>query len=183
MQRLKKLSEEVVHDNPWWRCKHDTFARQDGAVGHYYYGETNGMVLLVPVLDNGQIVLVMQYRYLLDRVSIEFPGGGIKTGQDVLLAAKEELAQETGCRAHDFVNVGAFEPANGFIRDRAQVYLAYVVEQDQPEPDETEQIEVIYRYPDEIEEMILHGDIWDGETMAAWSLVRHYFLGQGAEIT
>ncbi len=178
MKHLKKISEEVIHANPWWRYKHDTYEKPNGKVGDYYYGETNGTVIIIPVLENGKIVLTLQYRYLLGRASIEFPGGGVKPGMELSEAARQELFEETGWIADEIVNIGSFEPSNGFVKDHSQVFIIQVAEQRAQQLDDTEQIELLYRTPLEIEEMVEHNDIWCGQTMAAWSLARQRFLAE-----
>ncbi len=176
MKRLKKLSEETVHENPWWKYKHDTLERMSGEMGDYYYAETNGAVMIVPRLPDGRIAMVLQYRYLSDKQSIEFPGGGIEIGVEVEQAARIELHEETGWVADEVVKIGVFEPANGFVKDLTHVFLAEVTEQGKQELDFTEDIEVLYRRPDEIREMVQRNEIWDGQTLAAWALVEQHLV-------
>ncbi|OGH64947.1 MAG: hypothetical protein A2821_00525 [Candidatus Magasanikbacteria bacterium RIFCSPHIGHO2_01_FULL_41_23] len=175
-RKIKKISEETIHKNPWCEYKHDEFKFSNGKAGDYYYLESRGGVMIVPVLPDGRIVLVRQYRYLTDRHSIEFPGGGIKNGMTLTQAANLELKEETGYDAEELILVGEFEPSKGLIKDRMHIFMAQVGEAGVSKPDETESMEIIARYPDEVEAMIRRNDIWDGETMAAWSLVRHQFI-------
>ena len=175
-KRLKKLSEEVVHANdPWFIYKHDTYELPNGGVGNYYYIETPGVAIVVPKMADGRIAMALQYRYLEDKQCISFPGGGIKEG-DALEGAKRELFEETGCIADHWVKIGEFEPSTGLLKDKVHLFMCDVVEQRDAQNDETEQIEVIYRRPEEIEEMIMRNDIWDGQSIAAWAMVRHHLL-------
>jgi len=176
-RHLKKISEEVLHENPWWTYKHDIFEKSNGKQGDYFYAESPGMVMIIPVMKkDDQIVLTLQHRYLMDKQSIEFPSGGIRPGQQALDAAKAELHEETGWVAQEWIKVGEFEGSNGFVKDRGHVFIAYVTEQHKQNLDDTEDIEVMYRRPDEVDDMIRKNEIWDGQTMAAWALVHHYFL-------
>jgi ADP-ribose pyrophosphatase len=177
-KRLKKISEKLLHKNPWWEYKHDTYEKPNGEVGDYYYGETGGVVVIVPIMADGRIVLTLQHRYLKDKQSIEFSAGGILKNMTNVEAAKKELLEETGCVAKEFIKVGVFEPANGFIKDTTHVFLAHVTEQGEQQPDDTEEIELLYRRPKDIEEMIKKNEIWDGQTMATWALVRHNFISE-----
>lgn len=173
----KKISEEVMDKNPWWEYKHDTFEKpRNGGVGDYYYAETKGAVMIVPVLEDGRVVMVIQRRYLSDRQSIEFPCGGMRPDLSVLDNAKQELFEETGCTSENFISIGTFEPDIGFVKDLVHVYIAHVHSQSEQHLDDTEDIEIIYRHPYEIEEMMNRGDIWDGETLATWCLVRSSLL-------
>src|SRR5208283_655228 len=76
----KKLTSKIVHKNPWWNYHLDSFQIPNGVKGEYHYVHTEGSSLIIPVIDNGKIILVNQYRYLRDRESIEFPCGGVKPG-------------------------------------------------------------------------------------------------------
>lgn len=174
-RHLRKISEEVLHENPWWRYKHDIYEKPNGIEGDYFYGQTNGVVMMVPILPDGRIVLTLQHRYLCDKQSIEFPAGGIGIDKSPSQAAVRELLEETGCIPKEMIKVGEFEPSNGLIRDTCHVFIVYVASQVSQELDETEEIELMYRFPDEVDEMIRKNEIWDGETMATWALVQHYF--------
>ncbi len=172
---LKKVSEEIVHENPWWKYIHDVFEFGDGRHGDYYYGRTNGMSIVVPMLSDGRLVLVKQYRYLLDKYSIEFPGGGIKKGEVPSAVAARELQEETGYAAEEFINLSIFEPHNGLFVDTTHVFLAKgLSETEHVTNDDTEFIEILLRRPDEVEHLIRNNEIWDGQTLATWALARYY---------
>ncbi len=175
-KRLKKISEEVVHQNPWWTYKHDKYQKPNGEEGDYYYGETNGNAMVVPVTEDEKLVLVLQQRYINDKQSIEFPCGGIVDGKTPLETAKNELLEETGYIADEYIKIGEFEGLNGVFKDTCHVFLAYVVEQGEQKLDDTEDIEVLHRRPDEFDEMIRKNEIWDGQTLASWAMVHHHFL-------
>lgn len=175
-KHLKKLSEEVLHENPWYTYNHDTYEKPNGEEGHYYYTQTTGVSFIVPVMQDGRILLALQYRYLKEKQSIEFPAGSIGPEDSPLEGAKRELLEETGCTATEWMKIGTFEPANGYAKDTTHAFIAYVDAQGEQVLDDTEEIELLYRRPDEIEDMIRRGDIWDGQTLATWALVRHRFL-------
>lgn len=176
---LKKNSEEIIHENPWWKYKRDIFSYVDseGKTGEYFYGETCGAAIVVPMLPDGRLVMVKQYRYLSDKYSIEFPGGGIKKGESPSLVAQRELMEETGYTSQEFINISNFEPHNGLFLDTTHVFLAKEVAQIETQGlrgDETEFIEIMLRRPDEVEQLIRNNEIWDGQTLATWALARYY---------
>lgn len=178
IKKFIKISEEVLHKNPWYEYKHDTFEFPGGTQGDYYYLESPGAAMVVPLLPSGRIVLVRQFRYLQQKTGIEFPGGGIKSSQSPRQTAGVELKEETGYDADELISVGEFEPDNGFVKDRMHVFVAKVSQEDPgaTNRDPSEEIEVLARFPDEIDDMIQSGDIWDGETLAVWAMVRHRFI-------
>ena len=175
-KHLKKISEEILHENPWWKYKHDQYEKPNGDQGDYFYGETPGFVMVVPVLADGRLVLISQYRYLEGKEAVGFPGGGIKTGQSPIEAAKAELMEETGCLASDFIKIGVFQPSPGLARDLSHVFLAEVETLGEQKLDDSEQIDILLRRPDEVDQMVIKNEIWDGQTLAAWALVHHHLL-------
>lgn len=176
-KHLKKLSEETLYENPWFKYKHDVFDNGVGGQGDYYYLENSGSVMMVPVLDDGRIILVRQYRYLREKESIELPCGGIIVGETAQNSAERELLEETGFKGNEFIKIGVFDGLNGLIKDTTHVFIAEQLEQvGQPQQDPTEYIELLFRRPDEIDEMIRKNEIWDGQTLAAWAMVHHNFL-------
>jgi len=174
-KHLKKISEEVLHKNPWWEYKHDKYEMPNGEVGDYYYGDKKGTVLTIPYNKKDEsLVLTLQYRYLMHKQSIEFPGGSILDDLTTLDSAKQELYEETGWVAEEWIKIGEFEPTNGLFNDTVHVFLAYVTEQHSQQLDPSEDIEVLYRRVDEVERMIRTNEIWCGQTIAAWMLTSHY---------
>ncbi len=179
-KQLKKISEEVVHENPWFLYKHDKYELPEGGEGDYYYAETNGAAIVVPVREDGRIVLVVQSRYLAEKQSIEFPAGSVLHGMEIVDTARAELREETGWEADEMQKIGVFAESNCYIKGMQHVFLTNVTEQHQQDPEPGEDIEVIYRRPDEIVDMIERGDIWCGNTLAAWALAQNYFLSRGS---
>jgi len=176
MQEIEKISSEVVHKNPWWMYKRDSF-KQDGKLREYYYLQTFGSAMVVPVLDDGRLLLVRQYRYLEDKFSIEFPCGGIAENETPFDAATREMMEETGFQSTDLIKIGTFAPCNGMLKEMTHVFLANeLTEVAKPQSDEFEVTEVLFRRVDEFENMIKQGEIWDGQVLAAWAIARDLLL-------
>jgi ADP-ribose pyrophosphatase len=172
LPRWKKLSSEVVLENPWWRYRKDRF-ELNGKEREYHYASTFGSAMVVPVTAQGELVLVEQYRYLLDKLSLELPGGGVAEHEPPLTAAARELAEECGL-AGELTLLGTFTPWNGVTDETCHVYLADPVRPDASgaQPDATESF-VIHRFtPSELEALIASGRVWDGMTLAAYALYR-----------
>lgn len=172
---FKVTSSEIVHENLWWKYKHDKYLSSDGVEGDYYYGECSGAAMVVPVLDDGRLVLINQYRYLSDRFNVEFPCGGLNENESPALAAQRELLEETGFKINELVNIGSFESSRTFLKDRIHIFVASGLEKvTEQKLEQTELIEVIYRRVDEFDDMIKRGEIQDGQTLAVWAMVRNY---------
>jgi ADP-ribose pyrophosphatase len=131
-----------------------------------------GASLVIPVFPDGRLLLVRQYRYLSDRESLEFPCGGVKEGSGYLQTARAELAEEAALEALDLDQVGEFNPYNGVTNEMCRVFIARNLRPVESVPDATEEFERILMTPVEIEQRIDSGEIWDGMTLAAWTLVR-----------
>lgn len=173
MKSWKTLKTESLHKNPWTEFLHKRFETPDGKQGDYYYMKTPvGSVIIVPVLDDGRLVLHREYRYLFDRVSLEFPSGGIKLEQTDEEAAVAELQEETGYTAGHIEKIREVAPANGLFEEYMRVYLAHGLVAGETNPDEFESFESVLMTVEEVDEAIGSGEIWDGFSISAWCLVR-----------
>ena len=175
----KKLGGIIVATNRWWTYRKDDYALPSGARGEYHFVHTNGASLVVPVGANGELHLVNQYRYLCARESIEFPCGGVKDGKTYEETAVEELREETGFACGRIEQAGAFNPYNGVTDEICRVYIARDLAFVGFKPDETEEFEQVRLSPRELDARIASGEIWDGMTLAAWTIVRPAIAGGG----
>jgi ADP-ribose pyrophosphatase len=173
LARWRKLSESVVFRNPWWTYKLDRFLLPTGREGEYHYVQTPGSSMIIPVENDGTLLLVNQYRYLLGRESLEFPCGGVKTGATHEHTARDELAEEVGRAATELTLAGRFVPMNGVTDEVCHVYIARgLTPSVEGERDDTEEFEILRLRPDEVEARIASGEIWDGMTIAGWCIGR-----------
>jgi len=172
LRTWKKLSESILLKNPWWTYKRDTFQLPSGKHGEYHYVHTNGSSMVIPILGDGSLVLVSQHRYLMGKESMEFPCGSVKEGSTYDETARHELNEETGYSAKEISKVGEFNPYNGVTNEMCHVFLARDLEYIGGTPDETEEFEIVLMTPAQIEEQIRTGVIWDGMTIAGWSIAK-----------
>ena len=172
LSKWRKLSQKELFKNPWWVYRQDTFMLPNGEVSDYFYVHTNGSSIIIPVLDDGTLVMVRQYRYLCDEESLEFPCGGVKAGSDYLSTATAELEEEAGYKAAELTLAGQFNPFNGVTNEICRVYIARSLTHVGSKPEVTEEFEHLLLKPAAIDERIGTGEIWDGMTIAAWSIGR-----------
>jgi ADP-ribose pyrophosphatase len=172
LARWKKLTEETLFKNRWWTYKRDTYELPNGATGEYNYVHIGGSAMIVPIMRDGRVLMVKQYRYLNDRESLEFPCGSVKEGMSHDETAWHELAEETGYSSNRFFLAGEFNPYNGVTNEICKVYIARELYPVGATPDETEEFELAPMMPEEIDEKIRNGEIWDGMTIAAWCIVK-----------
>lgn len=173
----KKIKTEIVHQNPFWIYRHSTFEIPKAKeLGEYYFVETTGSVMVVPIFSDGRIGMIKTYRCLMDKQSIEFPGGGVSEGQSFDQAARAELQEEVGLVASELINIAEFYPWSGVSTEICRVFLARGLSRVEAEKNPQETIELLPRRFDEIEDMIRRNEIWDGQTLAVWALIRRYLI-------
>ncbi len=177
LQRWSRLSRSVKFRNPWWTYCLDTYRLASGKGGDYHFVHTEGSSMVVPVHDDGRVLLVNQYRYLADRESLEFPCGSVKPGATYEQTARQELAEETGYSAHVLLQAGEFNPYNGVTDEMCRVYIARRLQFVGGKPDETEEFELVPLPAEELDAKIRSGMIWDGMTIAAWGIVQNRLGG------
>lgn len=173
LKRWKRLSSKTLFKNSWWEYRLDEFEIPPGVKGEYNYVFSRGSSLVIPVTDDGKIILVKQYRYLCDRESIEFPCGGVKEGTTHEETAHQELEEETGFRSSALQFAGEFNPFNGVTNEMCRIYIARNLIHTVRQPDVTEEFEILYASHDDVDSFITSQQIWDGMTIAAWGLTHH----------
>jgi 8-oxo-dGTP pyrophosphatase MutT (NUDIX family) len=126
-----------------------------------------GAVVIVPVLDDGRLVLIRNYRIAVDDRLWELPAGKLEPGEDPQHAAARELEEETGYRPGRVRRLGAFYSSPGFADEKLQAFiaedLAFVGQNLEP----GEEIETAPLPPEEVRAMIANGRICDGKSIAA----------------
>lgn len=121
-KRWKTETSEVIHKNPWFSYLHDQGLTNSGKPFHYYYfAYEHCPVNVVALTKDHKLILVRQYRYLVNAWSLEVPGGR-SDSENVEQEAVREFFEETGYQPGTLAYVGRVqEPAsNRFL----QVYLA-----------------------------------------------------------
>jgi ADP-ribose pyrophosphatase len=173
LKRWKKISSKIVTENKYWSYRLDTFDTGSGFENEYHYVHTEGSTMIIPKLDD-KFILVEQYRYLNDMTSIEFPCGSIEIGLDEISNAKKELEEETGFGSNELIKIGFFSPYNGVADELCSVFFTDKIFKKESTTDETEEFIIHHLSEDEIENLISKNTIWDGMTLAAWTLFKHW---------
>lgn len=172
--KYSTIKSEIIDSNPYWNYVTEDYILPNSTVGKYYYVDSFGSTIIIPQLTDGKFIMTKQYRYLNKKFSIEFPGGGIKRRLTPELNAFEELRQETGFIANNLKLLGQFNPCNGMTNEICWVFFAKELQDGLQKLDESEEIEILFLSSNEILDKIKKGIIWDGMTLASWSLFYFY---------
>ncbi len=167
---LRQIETELLSLNPWWEYRKDRYEHPDGTNGEYYYVHTPGAVMIIPITDEGKLILVRQFRYLNRLECLEFIGGGIKPGKSAEESAREELLEEAGIIAQELIPIGGFNPMNGVTDEICNIFVALSLKKGAANPEPTEEFEVQELEYAKFCEMIREGSIWDGMTLAAFAI-------------
>ena len=140
--------------------------------------EHPGAVAVVPVDENGQVILVQQYRHAAGKVMLEIPAGTLKVDEDPLEAVRRELREETGFEAGHVVRIGGLYTAPSFSTEYIHLYLATDLTPGPTAPDADEVIE-LRRIPlAEAISLIRAGSIDDSKSVSALLLVNLIYTEQ-----
>lgn len=125
----------------------------------------NGAVTLIPVTDDGRLVMVRQFRYPAGKTLLELPAGKLDPGEDPLCCAVRELKEETGGTARSLRPVLEFYTTPGFSNEYMRMYLAEGVRLGKMSPDDDEFLELELVSRDEVQRKIEDGTIRDAKTL------------------
>lgn len=161
------LTERLGYENPWMKVREFDVLRPDGQPGLYGVVEPkNAAIGILPVFENGDTVLVGQYRFALDAWSWELPEGGGPEGVSALETARRELEEETGLAAEHWCALSEFDVSNSITNERAHSFIAWGLSEGDPDREGTEADMQMRRLPlREALEMAMSGSIRDGFTL------------------
>lgn len=161
------LSSAVHYDNPWISVTEYNVlnpSQKQGIYGKVHF--KNVAVGIIPMDDLGNIYMVGQFRFTLDKYSIEIPEGGSLINLSPLESAKRELAEETGLQANSWEHVLTMHLSNSVTDELALVYLATQLSFGEPKPEETEKIDLIKLPLEKAYQMVLNHEITDSMSVA-----------------
>jgi ADP-ribose pyrophosphatase len=170
------LTETEVESTEAWRGKFlrvnfDQVRLPDGRIASREYLLHPGAVMVVPMFDDGRVVLERQYRYPVRKTFIEFPAGKIDPGEDPLVCGQRELLEETGYVASRWDRLGEIHNAIGYSNERIELWLARGLELKERKLDEGEFLDVFIAPLSELLDAIHAGRVTDVKTIvgAYWA--------------
>jgi len=139
------LTSTITYSDEWLRLRSDTVQLPNGRVlTPFHTLDVSDSVNVVAITEKRAVVLVNQYRYAVDRTSLEIPAGHVEPGETPLAAAKRELLEETGFAHGNWLPLAQLFPFSSRLNCVVHGFLALGVSQERPpSPDLGEIIRVI----------------------------------------
>lgn len=173
-EKLKEtfLSTTRLYEGKIINLRRDTVLLPSGREATREVIEHPGAVAVVPVLPDGRILMVRQFRHPVDAILLEIPAGKLDKGEDPDACALRELEEETGYRAGSMVRRASIFTTPGFTDEVIHVYVARDLVKTALNPDEDEFLEVRAYEQEDIRLMIRGGQIRDSKTITAFYLLQ-----------
>jgi ADP-ribose pyrophosphatase len=167
MDNLKetRIDGELAYQGSFLKVQRDTIELPDGKRTKREYILHPGAVVILPLLDDGTVLMERQYRYPLHEVFIEFPAGKIDKGEETLVAAQRELEEETGYTGGEWQFVCKIHNAIAYSDEYLDLYLARGLKAGKQKLDDGEFLETFTATIDELLQWVREGKITDVKTV------------------
>ncbi len=163
-----EVSSETVFEGALLHVRKDVVRLPNGKQSIREYIRHPGAVVVLALLDNGNLIFERQFRYPLRRVFLELPAGKIDAGEEILLTAQRELLEETGYVAREWLHLGVMHPCIGYSDERIEIFVARGLHlSGERTLDHNEFLDVIELSPGAARAAVLDGGITDAKTITA----------------
>jgi ADP-ribose pyrophosphatase len=160
------LSSEMLYQGPVFGLRRDELIEPTGLRTKREVITHPGSVVVLPVLSDGRIVMIQQYRHATRQYLWELVAGRMEPGEDPKAAAARELAEETGYKAKKLKVFLDVFPTPGFLEERMFLLLASDCVAGPASPEEDEKIISTLYEPAKLEQMIHKGKLHDAKSVA-----------------
>jgi ADP-ribose pyrophosphatase len=161
----KTIKTKVAHKGTFLTLNSDVVLLPNGNTSTRVWIKHPGAVCCVPILPNGKIVLIRQYRYAVKEEMIEIPAGKLDQNEIPEKCALRELEEEIGYRANKLTLLANIHPAAGFTDEKMWLYFAEDLKKTKQSLDADEFLEIIPTKLDDAVDMVWSGKITDVKTI------------------
>ena len=161
------VSGDLVFDGTLLKVRRDVVRLPDGSQGTREFIRHPGAVAIVPLFDDGRVLLERQFRYPHGRDFIEVPAGKLEANEPHLETAKRELLEETGYTAGEWRRIGVIHTAIAYTDEAIDLFVCKKLRQVGRKLDAGEFLEIVTMSVDEMLAALDRGEITDAKTVAA----------------
>jgi ADP-ribose pyrophosphatase len=176
--RETTLESRLVYEGHFLKVSRDRIRLPDGRESAREFIRHPGAVMIVPLLDDGRLLLERQYRYPMERVMLEFPAGKLDPGEDKLACAQRELLEETGYRAAEWAHAGVLHNAIAYSDEGIEIFFARGLVAGERQLDEGEFLDLVTHTPAELDQLAARGELTDAKTLIGMLWLSRWQAGQ-----
>ncbi|MFA5316667.1 MAG: NUDIX hydrolase [Dehalococcoidales bacterium] len=166
MAEEKTLSSQTVFEGRVVKLRVNTVETVGGRQSTREVIEHGEVVAMVVLDDQGQVIMVEQYRGAVGKLILEIPAGGVEPGEAVVDAVRRELREEIGYLPRNIEKLVGFYAAPGYCTEFLHIYLATDLVPSQLFAEDTEEISLVRVPLDRVMTLITSGEINDGKSVA-----------------
>lgn len=167
-EEIKRVKRELMYEGTILKIYKDHMRFENGNTAEWDFIHHDGAAAVVPIMEDGRILMVTQYRNALERDTLEIPAGKLDDpNESGLVCASRELEEETGYRSENLKWILTLRTTVAFCDERIEVYVAKDLIPSRQNLDEDEYVDVKAYTLEELKEKIFDGTIQDSKTVAA----------------
>ncbi|WP_109481704.1 NUDIX hydrolase [Paraburkholderia sp. C35] len=159
------ITSEVAYQGPFMTVKFDTVRLPDGKQATREYVQHPGAVMVIPLFDDGRVLMESQYRYAMGKVMYEYPAGKLDPNEDPLDCAKRELLEETGYTAREYIYLTRVHPIISYSTEFIDIYVARGLTAGERKLDDGEFLETFIAKLSDVSEWVRTGQLSDVKTI------------------
>lgn len=178
--REETVATETVFQGRLLEVRRDRVRLPDGGEATREFIVHPGAVMVVPILDDGRLVMERQWRYPLACVMLEFPAGKVERGEPTLDCAQRELFEETGYRAREWALAGVLHNAIGYSSERIEIWFARGLTEGERRLDDGEFLDLHICSADELDRRCAAGEVTDAKTLIGLQWLQNWRAGRWA---
>ncbi len=171
------VSSKLAYQGDFLRVLQDTVQLPNGKTATREHIVHPGAVVVIALLDNGEVLLERQYRYPLGQVMLELPAGKLEAGEAPLTCGKRELLEETGYTAREWAYAGKMHLAIAYTNEVIHIYFAKGLTAGVRQLDSEEFLDVLSATPAQIIAWCKDGAITDAKTLSCVLWLQNYLSG------